>query len=207
MLMPIGTFAKASRLSVKVLRNYDESGLLPATYVDPQTGYRYYRLEQLARADAIRSLRMVAMPLDQIVETLDGQDPELVLISHLETLEAKRDEIDQMAAQLRRRINTKEFVMSAEITLKYNPASTVAAYRTETTFSEIFNAIPTGFGAVIGALTEAGAASRRWNSLPKPQHRSSTRARTRTWASPMQRWLRGSRNVATPWWAPLGRCT
>lgn len=61
--MPIGRFAKASRLSVKSLRNYDESGLLPAAFVDPQSGYRYYRLEQLARADAIRSLRMVDMPL------------------------------------------------------------------------------------------------------------------------------------------------
>ena len=58
-----------------------------------------------------------------------------------------------MAAQLRRRINTKEFAMSAEVTLKHNPVTTVAAYRTATTLSEIFNAIPTGFGAVIGALT------------------------------------------------------
>ena len=46
--------------------------------------------------------------------------------------------------------------MSAEVTLKHNPVTTVAAYRTATTLSEIFNAIPTGFGAVIGALTEAG---------------------------------------------------
>lgn len=39
--MPIGRFAKASRLSMKSLRNYDESGLLPAAFVDPQSGYRY----------------------------------------------------------------------------------------------------------------------------------------------------------------------
>jgi len=80
MLMPIGRFARASRLSVKSLRNYDESGLLPAASVDPQSGYRYYRLEQLARADAIRSLRMAAMPLPQIAETLDGEDPDQVLM-------------------------------------------------------------------------------------------------------------------------------
>ena len=75
-LIPIGRFAKVSRLSVKSLRNYDQSGLLPAAFVDPQTSYRYYRLEQLARADAIRSLRMVDMPLHSIEELLDGDDPE-----------------------------------------------------------------------------------------------------------------------------------
>jgi len=66
--MPIGRFAKASRLSVKSLRNYDESGLLPAVHVDSQSGYRYYAVTQLARADAIRSLRTVGMPLAEIAE-------------------------------------------------------------------------------------------------------------------------------------------
>lgn len=75
MLMPIGKFARAARLSVKSLRNYDQSGLLPAAFVDPDSGYRYYRLEQLARADAIRSLRMVQMPLAMIAETLESDDP------------------------------------------------------------------------------------------------------------------------------------
>src|ERR1700733_11756103 len=32
--MPIGRFAKASRLSVKSLRNYDDAGLLPAAIAE-----------------------------------------------------------------------------------------------------------------------------------------------------------------------------
>ena len=70
--MPIGRFARAARLPIKSLRRYDESGLLPAAFVDEQSGYRYYRLEQLARADAVRFLRRVNMPLPMIAETLDG---------------------------------------------------------------------------------------------------------------------------------------
>ena len=151
MLMPIGRFARASRLSVKSLRNYDESGLLPAAFVDPQSGYRYYRLEQLARADAIRSLRMVDMPLPLIAETLDGEDSEQVLMSHLAALETQRNEFDQMAQQLQRRINLKEYVMSNEITVTSTPAVVVAAYRTPTTYAEIFNDIPAGFANVMGA--------------------------------------------------------
>ncbi len=155
MLMPIGKFARASRLSVKSLRNYDESGLLPAALVDPQSGYRYYRLEQLARADAIRSLRMVDMSLPRIAETLDGEDSEQVLMSHLAALETQRNEIDRMAQQLRRRIHRREYTMSTEITVKSTEAVVVAAHRTPTTYAEIFNDIPKGFGMVMGALANA----------------------------------------------------
>lgn len=42
-----------------------ESQEVGFSYIDPQFGYRYYRLEQLARADAIRSLRLVNMPLPE----------------------------------------------------------------------------------------------------------------------------------------------
>ncbi|HEV7641695.1 MAG TPA: MerR family DNA-binding transcriptional regulator, partial [Gaiellaceae bacterium] len=41
-LIPIGQFAAAARLSLKALRLYDQSGLLPARYVDPDSGYRFY---------------------------------------------------------------------------------------------------------------------------------------------------------------------
>lgn len=151
-LIPIGRFARASRLSVKSLRNYDESGLLPASFVDPQTGYRYYRLEQLARADAIRSLRMVDMPLSQIAATLDGEDSEQVLMSHLEALEHQRDELNRKAQQLQRRINLKEYDMTTLVTMKPLTAVTAATYRTTTTHIEVFNDIPAGFDLVVAAL-------------------------------------------------------
>lgn len=155
MLMPIGRFARASRLSVKSLRNYHDSGLLPAAFVDPQSGYRYYRLEQLARADAIRSLRMVQMPLPQIAETLDGDEPERLLTSHLVTLESQRDELQRKVTELQRRINLKEFVMTTEVTVKTYPAQTAATWRTETTYADIFTDIPAGFGRVLASLESA----------------------------------------------------
>ena len=65
-LMPIGEFASASRLSQKALRLYGENGLLPPTWVDPESGYRYYRLEQLRTATLIALLRRAGMPLADI---------------------------------------------------------------------------------------------------------------------------------------------
>jgi DNA-binding transcriptional MerR regulator len=65
-LVPIGQFAAASRLSLKALRLYDENGLLPPARVDPESGYRYYRLQQLGQATTIRLLRRAGMPLAEI---------------------------------------------------------------------------------------------------------------------------------------------
>ncbi|MFE9852256.1 MerR family transcriptional regulator [Streptomyces sp. NPDC005576] len=65
-LLTIGTFAKASRLSPKALRLYDELGLLPPAHVDPASGYRFYAPEQLERARLVAWLRRLGMPLARI---------------------------------------------------------------------------------------------------------------------------------------------
>jgi DNA-binding transcriptional MerR regulator len=65
-LIPIGQFSAASRLSPKALRLYDENGLLAPALVDPDSGYRFYRAEQLRTATTIRLLRACGMPLAEI---------------------------------------------------------------------------------------------------------------------------------------------
>jgi DNA-binding transcriptional MerR regulator len=65
-LMPIGEFAAASRLSQKALRLYGENGLLAPAWVDSESGYRYYRHEQLHTATLIALLRRADMPLAEI---------------------------------------------------------------------------------------------------------------------------------------------
>jgi len=153
--MPIGRFSSASRLSVKSLRNYDQSGLLSAAHVDLQSGYRYYRLEQLARAEIIRSLRLLDMPLAEIAEILDGEDPEGTLTSHLAELARKRDDYERKVQRLQRLISRKEITMSDDVVVKSIESQTVAAYRTATTHTAIFEDIPAGFDRVIGFIGSA----------------------------------------------------
>ncbi|MCZ4513913.1 MerR family transcriptional regulator [Streptomyces sp. ActVer] len=62
-MLTIGAFAKASRLSPKALRLYDELELLRPARVDPETGYRYYAPEQLEQARLVAWLRRLGMPL------------------------------------------------------------------------------------------------------------------------------------------------
>ena len=64
--MPIGQFAEASRLSQKALRLYGEKGLLAPAWVDPDSGYRYYRSDQLRTATLIALLRRARMPLADV---------------------------------------------------------------------------------------------------------------------------------------------
>jgi PPM family protein phosphatase len=73
-LLTIGAFAKASRLSPKALRLYDELGLLRPAHVDPTTGYRRYAPAQLEQARLVVWLRRLGMPLARIRElnALDG---------------------------------------------------------------------------------------------------------------------------------------
>jgi DNA-binding transcriptional MerR regulator len=156
MLMPIGRFARASRLSVRSLRNYDESGLLPAAYVDPHSGYRYYRVEQLRAADMIRSLRALDLPLGRIAELLAGDESDATLASHLAALEEQRDQLDRKVQDLRRRIHRKEFIMSETVTTKTLPALVTSSYRSSTTQKTVFADIPAGFGRVLEALGAAG---------------------------------------------------
>lgn len=70
-LLTIGAFARASGLSPKALRLYDELGLLPPDRVDPASGYRYYRPEQLERARLVAWLRRLGMPLTRIRTVCD----------------------------------------------------------------------------------------------------------------------------------------
>ena len=67
-MLTIGAFAKASRLSPKALRLYDELELLRPARVDPDTGYRYYAPEQLEQARLVAWLRRLGMPLARIRE-------------------------------------------------------------------------------------------------------------------------------------------
>ncbi len=68
-LMSSGEFARASGLSRKALRLYDELNLLPPAAVDPVSQYRLYDPAQLEQARLVAWLRRLGMPLAAIRAT------------------------------------------------------------------------------------------------------------------------------------------
>ncbi len=68
-----GRFAQAAQLTRKALRYYEKIGILQPDHVDPQSGYRYYRSDQLEKARVIRLLRSMEMPLEDISQVLEAR--------------------------------------------------------------------------------------------------------------------------------------
>ena len=62
-MLKIGEFSKLSRVSVRMLRHYDEIGLLKPAEIDRFTEYRYYREDQLPTAGRIAALKDMGFPL------------------------------------------------------------------------------------------------------------------------------------------------
>ena len=70
-MLKIGEFSKLSRVSVRMLRHYDEIGLLKPAEIDRFTDYRYYREDQLPIAGRIAALKDMGFSLADIVRILE----------------------------------------------------------------------------------------------------------------------------------------
>ncbi len=73
-MLKIGEFSKLSRVSVRMLRHYDEIGLLRPAETDRFTDYRYYREDQLPTACRITALKDMGFSLADIVRILEVYD-------------------------------------------------------------------------------------------------------------------------------------
>jgi DNA-binding transcriptional MerR regulator/effector-binding domain-containing protein len=74
-MLTIGDFARFGQVSPRMLRHYDELGLLRPERVDPSTGYRFYGVAQLTRLHRLVALRDLGFGLEQIGGLLDGDLP------------------------------------------------------------------------------------------------------------------------------------
>jgi len=113
-LMPIGRFSRLTGVGVKALRHYDEIGLLVPAAVDDETGYRFYSPGQVDRAEAIRLLRRLDMPLDEIRTTLAADDPVALrdaLVSHQRQMAGRDAELRTSMGKLQRLIDGKDTLM------------------------------------------------------------------------------------------------
>lgn len=66
----IGEFSIIAQVSGRLLRYYDEIGLLSPEHTDPFTGYRYYSAAQLPQLNRILVLKELGLSLDQIAHLL-----------------------------------------------------------------------------------------------------------------------------------------
>jgi DNA-binding transcriptional MerR regulator len=103
-LVTIGDFSRMTYLSVKALRHYHEVGLLEPADIDPATGYRLYRPDQVPTAQVIRRLRDLAMPLEDVRTVLNAEDVaarNAVIVDHLRRMERQMEQTQAAVSSLR----------------------------------------------------------------------------------------------------------
>lgn len=100
-MLSIGQMADATGASPRMLRHWEEWGLLRPAQVDPHTGYRRYAAAQVGRVRAITALRSAGFPLERINELLDAGLPQERLVDLLQERAATLvAQIDEAQAQL-----------------------------------------------------------------------------------------------------------
>lgn len=135
-MLKIGDFSRLSRMSVRMLRHYDELGLLTPLHTDPASGYRYYSPAQLSRANRIRAFRDMGFGLQSIGLLLQqGDDKDAIraqlyaqraaLQTQLETTRRQLRLLEGALSQLRK----DDFSLQYNVTLKQLPAMPVASVR------------------------------------------------------------------------------
>lgn len=135
-MLKIGDFSKLSRVSVRMLRHYDDIGLLKPAEIDGFTGYRYYREEQLfivGRITALKDMGFALADIVRILEIYDDKDKlDGFLLARQEELAVllKQTEYKLMLLDTARKRLKKEQNMSFNVTVKTIPERYAATVHT-----------------------------------------------------------------------------
>ncbi|MDO4270986.1 MAG: MerR family transcriptional regulator [Eubacteriales bacterium] len=133
-MLKIGAFSGLSRISIRMLRYYDENGLLRPAQIDETTGYRYYDEAQLTDAGRIAALRDMGFNVAEIGEIVRGGLSALTaaLTRRRTALLCEKRELDEQLMRLEsalQRLGKDEIKMKYEVSCKTLPERYVASVR------------------------------------------------------------------------------
>lgn len=83
-MLKIGDFSKFTKISIHMLRHYDEIELLKPKEIDSESGYRYYSEEQIPYANKIQLLKSMGFGLPSIKQILQECGNEDALKGYIE---------------------------------------------------------------------------------------------------------------------------
>ena len=119
-MFKIGEFSKIMQVSIRMLRHYDEIGILKPAQIDKYTGYRLYSIEQIPILQKIILLRDVKFSVSEIAVALDNWDEEFII----QQLMGKKNEIQDEIRLEQQRIGKIEMAINdikeEKIAIHYN---------------------------------------------------------------------------------------
>lgn len=135
-MLKIGDFSKLTRISIRMLRHYNEIGLLIPEEIDEDTGYRYYSASQLPMAELIQVLKNMGFSLAMVKEVLtkyeNPDELEHFLLLQKQELDSQEQDLQQKMRLLDSTIKWLRKdgnIMNYHVNLKTLPERYVASVR------------------------------------------------------------------------------
>lgn len=100
-LLSIGKMADINHISIATLRLYDDMNLLKPAYIDTDTKYRYYTIEQNSTLDLIAYMKDLGMSLKEIQNVLAKENLDEIE----DILSRKKEQIYQEIRKLKTRLH------------------------------------------------------------------------------------------------------
>ena len=111
-MLKIGEFSKASKITIKALRFYDEKNLFKPMKID-ENGYRYYDITQLDTLLHIVNYRKLGFSIKEIKTLLNVNNKQEILCAHLQKL------INEKSVICKNILSLKKMIREGEIMKNY----------------------------------------------------------------------------------------
>lgn len=125
-LFSIGEVSKIKDITIKALRYYHKVGILIPKYIDKESGYRYYSIDQFIHIDIIKGCRTLGTSIKELKELFkECNTDELILFLNKKKLEAeenirKMEEIIDNINSLKGIVSySKSLLNNLDIEIKY----------------------------------------------------------------------------------------
>lgn len=135
-MIKIGDFSKIAKVSIRMLRHYDQIGLLKPVCIDKSTGYRHYSIDQLPKLNRILFLKDIGFSLNEVMDLID----EHISVDEMKSMLVKRqkdleNEINMAQINLNivkdrlKTIENEGLIPKYDITIKSTESYTLASHR------------------------------------------------------------------------------
>jgi DNA-binding transcriptional MerR regulator len=158
-MLSIGGFANAAQLSIKALRLYDQLGILKPSYVDRESGYRYYHADQLRTARLIRMMRQMDMPLATIRQALAATpaQAETLVQDYWRMRERRMEEAGRLLHDLIATLRQETISMALEVSVRTADPQPIISITRNVKVDQLGKFIDDSLKRLFGLVEEQGS--------------------------------------------------
>ena len=143
--LSIGQMGKLNNLSVQTLRHYEKVGILKPSYINEETGYRYYSMKDFNTIDLIKQCKAMGLSLEEIKEVTNNytslESIVYILGNQKKIISNKIKELENIKKKIENLESKIDFSLNKgieEIFIKHNEERKFIQYNFTDRFSDEF---------------------------------------------------------------------